>query len=201
MTYTYDAANRLTSVMDGVSTSTYVYNGDGDRFSQTVDGVTTSYVLDVATPLTMVLAESEVETVQVHDLVPRRDKVVHELLLGVVTGVDFRQGPQLEFEPKIRSTRVAGPLEFARCAITALEHVSSSAVAFHTVLISSRFTKKSLVSVSGRLVKTPCSDWAKLAFKARIPPTSTVISGAVSVSSCARSTSSSSAGHADFVLR
>jgi YD repeat-containing protein len=58
MTYTYDAANRLTSVMDGVSTSTYVYNGDGDRFSQTVDGVTTSYVLDVATPLTMVLAET-----------------------------------------------------------------------------------------------------------------------------------------------
>jgi catalase-peroxidase len=34
------------------------------------------------------------------------------------------------------------------------------------------------------------SDLSKLVFKARMPPTSTVISGAVSVSNCARSTSS-----------
>src|SRR5690606_38903346 len=32
-------------------------SGDGDRVSQTVDGVTTTYLLDTATPLTMVLAE------------------------------------------------------------------------------------------------------------------------------------------------
>src|SRR5690606_30349087 len=33
------------------------YNGDGHRVSQMVDGVTTTYLLDTATPLTMVLAE------------------------------------------------------------------------------------------------------------------------------------------------
>ena len=31
--------------------------------------------------------------------------------------------------------------------------------------MSSRFTKKSLVSVSGRLVKTPFWDWPSLAFE------------------------------------
>jgi len=61
--------------------------------------------------------------------------------------------------------------------------------------------EKSLVRVSGRLVKTPCWDCPKLAFKTRIPPIRTVISGAVSVSNCARSTSSSSAGTAYLVLR
>jgi RHS repeat-associated protein len=45
-------------VTDGVSTTTYAYNGDGDRVSQTVDSVETTYILDVATPLTMVLAET-----------------------------------------------------------------------------------------------------------------------------------------------
>ncbi len=78
---------------------------------------------------------------------------------------------------------------------------SSSAVGFHAVPMSSRFTKKSLVSVSGRSVKTPCWDCPKLAFRTRMPPTSTVISGAVSVSSCARSTSSSSADTVYLVLR
>ena len=66
---------------------------------------------------------------------------------------------------------------------------SAEADAFHSVPMSSRFTKKSLVSVSGRLVKTPCCDRPKLAFRARMPPTRTVISGAVSVSRLARSTS------------
>jgi YD repeat-containing protein len=46
---------RLTAVTDGVSTSTFAYNGDGDRVSQTVDGTLATYVLDAATPLTMVL--------------------------------------------------------------------------------------------------------------------------------------------------
>jgi hypothetical protein len=41
-----------------VSTTTYAYSGDGDRVSQTLAGVTTSYVIDTATPLTMVLAET-----------------------------------------------------------------------------------------------------------------------------------------------
>ncbi len=56
-TYTYDAANRLTSVTQGTSLSSYSYNGLGDRLSQTVDSVTTSYVLDLNAGLTQVLAD------------------------------------------------------------------------------------------------------------------------------------------------
>lgn len=56
--YTYDAAMRLKQVTIWGDTTTYAYNGDGDRIAQTVDGVTTAYVIDTATPLTMVLAET-----------------------------------------------------------------------------------------------------------------------------------------------
>jgi RHS repeat-associated protein len=57
-TYTYSIEGRLLSVSDGASTTSYTYNGDGDRVSQTVDGMMTHYVIDSATPLTMVLAET-----------------------------------------------------------------------------------------------------------------------------------------------
>ena len=49
--------NRLTSAVQGASTSTYTYNGMGDRLQQTVDSVTTNYALDLATGLTQVLAD------------------------------------------------------------------------------------------------------------------------------------------------
>src|SRR5210317_1121618 len=45
----------------------------------------------------------------------------------------------------------------------------------------SRFSKKSLLNAPGWSVNTPCSAPSALAFSARIPPTSTVISGTVSV--------------------
>ena len=44
---------------------------------------------------TFMIRSSEVETVKLHDFVPRRYKVVQELLQGVLTSVDFRQGPEL----------------------------------------------------------------------------------------------------------
>jgi RHS repeat-associated protein len=56
-TFTYDAANRLTSVTSGMLTTTFEYDGlpapvaqaqVGNRMAQTVDGVTTEYVLDIA---------------------------------------------------------------------------------------------------------------------------------------------------------
>jgi YD repeat-containing protein len=47
-TFTYDAANRLTSVTSGTLTTTFEYDGLGNRTAQTVGGVTTEYVLDVA---------------------------------------------------------------------------------------------------------------------------------------------------------
>jgi YD repeat-containing protein len=46
--YTWDAANRLVSAnVDGMASS-FEYDGLGNRTAQTVNGVTTEYVLDVA---------------------------------------------------------------------------------------------------------------------------------------------------------
>gem|GEM_PF-5049911 len=41
------------------------------------------------------LRSGKVESVKVHDFVPYRYKVVQEFPLGVLTSVDFRQGPEL----------------------------------------------------------------------------------------------------------
>jgi RHS repeat-associated protein len=56
-TYGYDSANRLTSVLDNGVITQYAYTGDGDRVSQTVGGVATSYIFDPV-GLTQVLAET-----------------------------------------------------------------------------------------------------------------------------------------------
>jgi RHS repeat-associated protein len=56
-TYTYDSANRLKTLTQGTTTSSYVYNGLGDRLQQTVSGVTTTYTLDLNAGLTQVLAD------------------------------------------------------------------------------------------------------------------------------------------------
>jgi RHS repeat-associated protein len=56
-TYAYDSANRLISVSDQSSVSSYQYNGLGDRLRQTVNGLTTNYVLDLNAGLTQVLAD------------------------------------------------------------------------------------------------------------------------------------------------
>jgi hypothetical protein len=72
---------------------------------------------------TLMLRSSEVEAVKVHYLVPHRYKVVQKLLLGVLTSVDFRQGSELGVRTEDEVDTGAGPLEFARCAITTLEHV------------------------------------------------------------------------------
>src|SRR5512136_2334273 len=69
------------------------------------------------------LRSRKVEAVKVHDLVPRRYKVVHELLLGVLTAIDLRDGPELGVRTEDEVDTGAGPLEFARGAITTFEHV------------------------------------------------------------------------------
>jgi RHS repeat-associated protein len=56
-TYTYDHANRLASASGGGYNASYGYSGTGDRLRQTVNGVTTSYTLDLNTGLTQVLAD------------------------------------------------------------------------------------------------------------------------------------------------
>jgi YD repeat-containing protein len=56
-TYTYDAANRLKTVTQGGTISSYIYNGLGDRVSQTVAGTLKNYTLDLNAGLTQVLAD------------------------------------------------------------------------------------------------------------------------------------------------
>ena len=56
------------------------------------------------------LRSGEVEAVKVHYLVPRRYEVVHELLLGVLASVDFRQGPELGVRTENEVDTGAGPI-------------------------------------------------------------------------------------------
>jgi RHS repeat-associated protein len=55
--YTYDAANRLTAVSGSPSTS-FGYDGLGNRITMTVSGATTRYALDVGGGLPEVIAET-----------------------------------------------------------------------------------------------------------------------------------------------
>jgi hypothetical protein len=77
----------------------------------------------------------------------------------VVAGVDLGEARSCELEPKTRSTRV--PVHLTRRSRgrgPRTPSPSSSVGDFHSVPMSSRLTKKSLVSVPGRSVKTPCWD-------------------------------------------
>jgi len=56
--YSYDHANRLTQVVSGTLTTQYAYNGDGVRTSKTVDGISTQYVVDLATTLPVVISDT-----------------------------------------------------------------------------------------------------------------------------------------------
>ena len=56
-TYTYEIANHLTGVSSSSYTYQYVYNGLGDRVKSVLDGVTTTYALDLNSGLTQVLAD------------------------------------------------------------------------------------------------------------------------------------------------
>src|SRR4030043_799891 len=80
--------------------------------------------ISIQLPLkTFMLRAGEVEAIKVHHLGPGRYKVVQELLLGVLTCVDFRQGPELGVRTEDEVDTGSGPLEFARCAITTFEYV------------------------------------------------------------------------------
>ncbi len=56
-TYGYDTQNRLISLTQGGHNYTFSYNGQGDRLTQSVDGATTRYMLDLEAGLTQVLSD------------------------------------------------------------------------------------------------------------------------------------------------
>jgi YD repeat-containing protein len=55
--YTYYIANRLKTLTQGTTTYTNMYNGQGDRLRQTVNGVTTTFVMDLNSGLTQALSD------------------------------------------------------------------------------------------------------------------------------------------------
>ncbi len=55
--YTYDHANRLVSISNPQSTITNSYDGQGNRYQQTANGVTSTYALDLAAGLPQVLSD------------------------------------------------------------------------------------------------------------------------------------------------
>src|SRR6185312_14818670 len=77
----------------------------------------------------------------------------------------------------MRSTRVPVHLSSPVLRSRPSKTSSASETGVHLLRMSSRLTKKSLVSASGCFVKTPCPLCPALTFSARRPPTSTVISG------------------------
>ncbi len=58
-TYTYDHADRLKVVSKNSVTTSFVYNGLGDRVSETVNGATNHFTLDLNTEITQVLAGND----------------------------------------------------------------------------------------------------------------------------------------------
>jgi hypothetical protein len=106
----------------------------------------------------MRIVTGEVEPVEVHHLDPRRDEVVHELLPRVIARVDLGERAQLGVRPEDEVDAAAGPLDLAGGGVAALERVRVGDVAVHVVPMSSRLTKKSLVSDPGVAVKTPSLD-------------------------------------------
>src|SRR5207248_2348291 len=75
-------------------------------------------------PHTRALSD-KVEAIKIHHLVPRSDKVTHELLLRVVTRIDLREGSELGVRAEDKVDGGGGPLELARGAIMTLVHVLS----------------------------------------------------------------------------
>jgi RHS repeat-associated protein len=56
-TYGYDSQNRLTTLTQSGHTYAFTHNGNGDRLTQSVDGVVTRYTLDLEAGLTQVLSD------------------------------------------------------------------------------------------------------------------------------------------------
>ena len=64
----------------------------------------------------------KVKAIKIHHLGPRRREVVHELLLRVGAGIDFREGAQLRVRTKDQVDAGAGPFELAGLAVAPLVH-------------------------------------------------------------------------------
>ena len=85
-TYSYNAANRLIQLMQGGSTYSFAYNGQGDRLSQTVNNVTTRYTLDLNAGLTQVLSDGSYTYLYANGRVVQKQVHGDQLLPGRCVG-------------------------------------------------------------------------------------------------------------------
>ena len=123
------------------------------------------------------LSLDRVEAIQGHDLRPRVDEVPDERLPAVVGCVDLRDGAQLGVGAEDEVDRRRGSTAARRWSDPDPRRGPSDVADFdHFVDMSSRFTKKSLLRLPGRSVRTPCRTPPAFASRLRMPPTSTVIS-------------------------
>ena len=132
-------------------------------------------------------ARSHVVAVEVHHLGEGGGEVPGELLAGVVRGVDLGQRPELGVGPEHQvdaASRSSAPSRRRRDPRRSRRRPRSASRSCRGRAGSRR---SRCVSTPGRSVSTPCDDSPAFAPSTRRPPTSTVISGALSVSRLARS--------------
>src|SRR6266540_6662828 len=98
---------------------TRVWSGHGTRYERLL--LATRYDADRSP--TRGRRSGEVEAIEVHDLVPRRHEVTHELLLRVVTCVDLRDASEWGVRTEDEIDGGACPLDLARRTIATLVHV------------------------------------------------------------------------------
>ena len=135
---------------------------------------------------------AEVEPVEVQDLDPRGDEVRHELLARVIAGVDLGERAQLGVRAEHEVDAGAGPADLAR-GVVADERPRVAGGRRPRRAEVEQVHEEVVRERAGVSVRTPAVDPPAFAPRARRPPTSTVISGALSVSRFALSTSRYSA--------
>jgi RHS repeat-associated protein len=84
--YSYNSANRLISVIGSSGTFTYAYDGLGNRYQQTVNGVTTTYTLDIASGLTQVMEDGTYLYLYGNDRIAQESATEMSYFLGDALG-------------------------------------------------------------------------------------------------------------------
>ena len=99
----------------------------------------------------------DIESIEIHHLVPRSDEVAHELLLRVVARVDLRERAQLGVRAEDEVHAARGPPGLAFRAAATRERLRRSRTSAPTPCPCRGGSRRSRWSTSpGRLVNTPC---------------------------------------------
>ena len=84
--YAYNSQNRLTTLTQGGHTYGFSYSGNGDRLTQSVDGVVTRYTLDLNAGLTQVLADGSYAYLYGNDRIAQESASETDYFLGDALG-------------------------------------------------------------------------------------------------------------------